>query len=318
MGTHYDIKIAHSPLTQVEARRLHQEVETYLRDMNRKMSTYLEDSEISRFNQSRSTEPFPVSPEFAYVTRSAIEWADRTGGAFDPTLDPLIHLWGFGYRTPEAPSPSEAELAAALARIGYGYIQVPDDVHIRKLRPDIELNLNAIAKGYAVDGVQQILLRAGAVNHYIEIGGDVAVSGGNREGDPWRIGIEYPDPDAAAGERLHGIAHLSSGALAGSGDYRQFRTDADGRVLSHILDPRNGHPVQHELASVNVWATSCMDADAIATALIVMGLEEGLRWVEAQPDAEAVFFTRRSNGRFEPAYSPGFKDRTRLTLLNRL
>ncbi len=309
MGTYYDIKIAHSPLTQVEARRLYQEVTSFLKKINQQMSTYIEDSEISRFNRHTSTDPFSVSPEFARVTRSALYWAESTGGAFDPTLDPLINAWGFGrHQAQEAPQKELIE--TALEQVGYGLILVPNDHHIQKIQPDVQLNLNAIAKGYAVDGISSLLRQAGALNHYVEIGGDLVVSGHNIEGNPWRVGIENPDPDALPGQSLYGIAHLSSGALAGSGDYRQFREDEEGLTVSHILDPRTGRPVSHALASVNVWACTCMDADAVATALMVMGHEDGMRWIEKQTNAEAIFFVRQTEGSFETFISSGFIDRT--------
>ncbi len=310
MGTQYDIKIAHSPLTLVETRRLNLEIKNYLLRINEEMSTYIPDSEINRFNQSTDTDPIPVSASFAAVTREALRWAERTGGAFDPTLDPLINLWGFGHEAHPDALPSQEEIETALAMTGYREVSVPDNFHIRKARPGIQLNLNAIAKGFAVDGVAELIRAAGATNLYVEIGGDLVVAGVNPENSPWRIGVEEPDPDAPPGERLHGIAHLRRGALAGSGDYRQFRFDDEGRILAHILDPRTGRPVDHTLAGVNVWSKTCVVADAIATALIVMGPEEGLAWIEASPEAEAVFFQRDEDGVIRAVFSSGFRSTT--------
>ncbi len=306
MGTHYDIKIAHSPLSVADSRRLNLEIKNYFLQLNEEMSTYIEDSEISRFNRRADTDPVPVSASFALVTREALHWAERTDGAFDPTLDPLINLWGFGHDASPG-APSEQDIAATLEQIGYDGVRVPDDFHLQKEHPDVQLNLNAIAKGYAVDGVANLIRLYGATNYYVEIGGDLVVSGVNRERMPWRIGVELPDPAAAPGERLHGIAHLSSGAMAGSGNYRQFRIDETGETISHILDPRTGHPVRHDLAGVNVWSETCMVADAIATALIVMGTEEGRAWIEEVPEAEAVFFERADEDTFRAFYSSGFE-----------
>jgi len=286
---------------------LNLEIKNYLLRINEEMSTYIPDSEINRFNQSTDTNPIPVSASFATVTRAALRWAERTEGAFDPTLDPLINLWGFGHESRPDALPSQAEIETALARTGYRDVSVPDDFHIQKARPEIQLNLNAIAKGFAVDGVAELIQAAGATNLYVEIGGDLIVAGVNPENNPWRIGVEEPDPDAPPGERLHGIAHMRSGALAGSGDYRQFRSDEEGRLLAHILDPRTGRPVDHTLAGVNVWSKTCMVADAIATALIVMGPLEGLAWIEASPEAEAVFFHRDEDGAIRAIFSSGFR-----------
>lgn len=309
MGTHYDIKIARPPMSDKEQSTLRQQVDDYLAQVNQWMSTYLPDSEISRFNRFEETVPFPVSSSFTTVTRSALEWAERSGGAFDPTLDPLINLWGFGHQATDKQPPTEEEIAAAQARSGYTKVTVPDDQHLRKRHPEIQLNLNAIAKGYAVDGVATLLQEAGLTNIYIEIGGDMRVHGVNHEGTPWRIGIESPDPHAAPGQRLHGIAHVTEGALAGSGDYRQWIEVEDGGSYSHIIDPRTGRPANHALTAVNVLAGNAMDADAAATALIVMGLTDGLNWIESEEDLEAIFFTRTDNGAVQATTTSGFAER---------
>ena len=307
MGTTYDIKIAHSPLSEVDARRLILLIDQYLRQINDEMSTYIADSEISRFNRSSTTSSIPVSASFAQVTAASLTWANRSGGAFNPTLDPLINLWGFGHdRWRAGNPPTEEEIAAALARVDYSGIEVPDEFHLRKSDPELQLNLNAIAKGYAVDGVAGLIAAAGATNYYVEIGGDLVVSGVNPFDEPWRIGIELPDPDALPGERLHGVAHLSQGALAGSGDYRNFVLTDEGEFYAHILDPRTGRPTRHSLASVSVYASSCMAADAVATALIVKGAEAGLTWVETLPGIEAIFFIRHPAGQDEVLFSSGF------------
>ena len=310
MGTYYDIKVAQSPFSDVEARRIHQEIQQYFDAFNRALSTYLPDSEISRFNASDSTEPFPVSPEFAAVTRLALHWADSSGGAFDPTLDPLINLWGFGHRGRAARRPAEEEILEALSRTGFRAVTVPDDSHVRKERPEIQLNLNAIAKGYAADAVARLLREAGAGHVYVEIGGDLVVSGRNPDGIPWRIGLEYPRRDLPRGERLAGIAHIQTGAFAGSGDYRQYVTDDEGNVFSHIIDPRSGHSAMDGPVAVTVWAGRCADADAVATALMVLPLAEGLDWVESLPGVEALFFTPSQRGEVELVYSAGFVELT--------
>jgi thiamine biosynthesis lipoprotein len=316
MGTTYDIKIAHSPLSEVDARRLFLRIDQYLRQINDEMSTYIADSEISRFNRSSDVAPFPVSASFAEVTATSLEWATRSGGAFDPTLDPLINLWGFGHERMRAGhQPGDTEIEAALANVDHAGIQVTDAFHIQKSRPELQLNLNAIAKGYAVDGVAKIILAAGATNLYVEIGGDLLVNGVNPFNEPWRIGIEYPDPDAGPGERLHGVVHVSEGALAGSGDYRNFLLTDEGDLYAHILDPRTGRPTRHSLAAVNVYARTCMAADAVATAVIVMGAEEGVAWVDSLPDIEAIFFIRHPDGRDEVFFSSGFMTATGYSFL---
>ena len=311
MGTYYNVQVAHADFTDAQVEALRHKVHDYLVEINRQMSTYIPDSEISQFNALETAVPFPVSPAFAEVTRAALYWAEATGGAFDPTLDPLINLWGFGHEAREMIAwPSEAEVEAALARTGFQDIAITDDSQLQKGRPEIELNLNAIAKGYAADGVLALLAEAGAENIYVEIGGDVAVLGHNILDMPWRIGIEQPVPEAMPGQFLEGIVHMSQGAMAGSGEYRRYFEDDEGQSYSHIIDPRTGYPARHQLASVNVWAETCMAADAAATALIVMGEEAGAEWIESRADLEAIFFVQTVEGDVHLFRSSGFDQRT--------
>lgn len=296
MGTTFSIKLAHSPLSVPEVLQLKTAIDLFLVKINEEMSTYLPESEISRFNRHDSATPFLVSTGFTEVTRRALFWAEETHGAFDPTLDPLINIWGFGHHTEIIADPTPEALAEAKAQTGYTFIQVPDDTHLRKTRPYVQLNLNAIAKGYGVDGVLMLIEKAGVTNAYVEIGGEVAVNGVNQQHTPWRTGIEWPDPESPVGTAIHGVASLSSGALATSGNYRRFHRTANGRFVSHIIDPRTGRPVNHALASVAVWATDCTTADVVATALYVMGLEEGLNWIEQRDDLAALFFDRNDQG----------------------
>ncbi len=314
MGTYYDIQVVHADFTDAQVEALRHKVHDYLIEVNRQMSTWISDSEISQFNAHETAVPFPVSPSFASVTRAALYWAEATEGAFDPTLDPLINLWGFGHQVRAMSEwPSQDEVDGALAQIGFQAVKVtdgPDGPQLEKLRPEIQLNLNAIAKGYAVDGVLALLEEAGAENIYVEIGGDVAALGQNLAGTPWRIGIEQPVPDALPGQFLEGIVHITQGALAGSGEYRKYLQDDEGQSYSHIIDPRTGYPARHQLASVNVWAETCMVADAAATALIVMGEEAGAEWIETRPELEAIFFVQTPDGEIESFRSSGFDKRT--------
>ncbi len=315
MGTYYAISVVDWDLPDQDLAEQRRRITEYLDGINQQMSTYMADSEISRFNAFDSTEPFAVSAEFLTVTQTALEWAGRTGGAFDPTLDPLITLWGFGAKEVDLP-PSPTAIEHALAITGFDQIEVLEaESAIRKTAGYIQLNLNAIAKGHAVDGVAALLQEAGAENIFVEIGGDVVAFGVNPVGAAWRIGVEMPIPDSLPGENMHGIAHISGGALAGSGEYRQLVELPDGSTISHIIDPRSGVPVQHNLIAVNVWAETCMVADAVATALIVMGYEEGRQWIEIQDDIEAIFFTRDANGEIRASMSSGFAEVTSYQLL---
>jgi thiamine biosynthesis lipoprotein len=163
-----------------------------------------------------------------------------------------------------------------------------------------------VAKGYAVDRVMDLVREAGCTNAYVDIGGDGAAIGLSPRGQPWRIGIERPRYGALPGEAVATTLPISGRAVATSGDYRQFRRAPDGSVRSHIIDPRTGHPVKHTLASVTAIADTCMEADGLATTLYVLGPEDGMPFVEAQPGVEALFITRTADDGFETTRSSGF------------
>lgn len=306
MGTTYSIKALNDGLSVPDFKTLREDIGRLLEDLNDQMSTYRDESEISRFNRSDSTDPFEVSPSFAKVAQAALVLGERSKGAFDPTLDPLINLWGFGNRSPSPDLPSDEQVKLALEEIGYADLEVLSPARIRKKRPALQLNLNAIAKGYAVDAVSDLLRSRGLVNTMVEIGGEVYASGLGEEGRLWTVGIETPSPDSLPGESLHAVIELNDRAVSTSGSYRNFILDEEGKTLSHILDPRNGRPVAHRLASVSVLANDCTYADGISTAAFVMGAEEGLAWIESMKDVEALFIVSELDGSFRQIASSGF------------
>ena len=310
MGTGYSIKIAGS-VKKSDLRMLHEEIESVLKEVNRQMSTWDPESEISRFNHSSSTEPFACSPAFAEVVQQSLILSASTGGAFDPTLQPLLNLWGFGSEGDERRVPSGEELAAARRLTGWQKIQTDGRSFLVKREPGISLALGAIAKGYGVDQLAGLMEQAGCENWFVEIGGEVAVHGMNPEGVPWRIGIQFPSTNPMDNQ-LQGILHLSDGAVATSGDYRNY-IEEEGVIYSHILDPRTGLALRSDVASVTVVAPHCMDADGAATALFVLGADEGLRWVEEQPGLEALFLLRGEGNEIIEKFSSGFRKATAYT-----
>lgn len=309
MGTEYHVTVA--GLTAPEqAEAAQKAVEAALESVNAKMSTYLPDSELSRFNRHDSTEPFPVSPETAEVFRIALEVAALSGGAFDPTVGPLVNAWGFGPDNPAAP-PSEAETAALQGRVGWQKVSVGADNTLCKTRGDVYCDLSAVAKGYAVDRAAAALEALGLTRHMVEVGGEVRARGTNPGGRPWRIGVERPRPD---GRAVQEVVALRDAALATSGDYRNFH-EVDGVRVSHTMDPRAGRPVTHSLASASVLHEYCAWADAFATALMVLGPEEGLAFAEKNGLAVSLMirepdgaFTIRNTPAFDAALAP--MDRT--------
>jgi thiamine biosynthesis lipoprotein len=301
----YEVKIAQAGLIPPRRARLQQSVNQMLWDINQAVSTYVEESEISRFNRHRSTEPFPVSPLFADLVRDALAVSAETEGRFDPTLGPLIELWGFGAAGARIDAPSEAEVAAARERTGWPKVRVLDGPRLAKDHPELELNLSAIACGWAVDRIADRLAAAGLKHYYVNLSGEVRCAGVNFEGGPWRLGIPRPDRDPLRTGPVWRRVAVQDRGLATSGDYHNYFQDEDGRYFSHTLDPRTGWPVAHALCSVSVVAPTAALADAYGTALLVMGVEPALAWLNGRPGVEALLISRTQTGLEERA-TPGF------------
>lgn len=276
MGTTYSVKLAATTLDEREIELLEERLETILLQVNRQMSTYLPDSEISRFNRYQAAGWFDISDDFARVLSEAIEMSRRTGGAFDVTVGPLVNLWGFGpQERDEVPDPSA--IREALESVGFEKLDVRiDPPQVRKESPHVYCDLSAIAKGFAVDKIA-MELEANNMNDYlVEIGGEVRCRGHNENGERWRIGIDSPDQQRT----VKRVVLLNDKCIATSGDYYNF-FEKGGVSYSHTLDPRTGYPIVHGLRSVSVLHDSCMMADALATAISVMGPEEGYEFAVA-------------------------------------
>ncbi len=270
------------------------------------MSTWRDDSELSvaRRADGRS----PVSEDTWQVVGASLDLAQATGGAFDPTVQPLMELWGFhgGGREGE-PTPEEIE--ATLGRVGWqGVLRGRDGEGQAWL--DLQgraLDLSATAKGYAVDELAFALSMAGAADFMVEVGGEVRVAGRGPSGQPWTLGIDAPVEGNAPGQQLAARVELGQGAVATSGNYRNVRRVGE-RLVAHTLDPRVGRPVQSDVLSATVLADDCMTADGWATALMVLGSEEGLRLVERTPGVEAWLLVGTEEG-WAPRSSSGVSSR---------
>lgn len=271
MGTSYSVQLVAVP-PSLDQDALQQDVDSLLAQVNDMMSTYQPDSELSRFNAMWSTDWFPVSHELARVVAEAQRISALSDGAFDVTVGPLVNLWGFGPPRQEDRLPRQSEIDAALAKAGHAKLQVRlDPPALRKQQPDLYVDLSAIAKGYAVDRVAELLAGQGIANALVEIGGELHARGHNSRDQAWRIAVERPDPSA---RRVFRVLSLREMGMATSGDYRNF-FELDGKRYSHTIDPATGRPVMHNLASVTMCAESTMQADAWATALLVLGPERG-------------------------------------------
>jgi thiamine biosynthesis lipoprotein len=303
MGTTFTVKVAGPAVPEQERARVQDAIEAQLARVNELMSTYLPSSELSRFNQWSGPEPFALSPETFGVFQVARRVGSLSGGAFDVTVGPLVDAWGFGPPGKPARAPSDQELDQLRQRVGWDKIVLSEaQPAIRKRRPDVSCDLSAVAKGYAVDRVSETLYGLGYVEHMVEVGGEVRAHGRNAAGRPWRIGVEKPLDGARAVQRALPLENL---AMATSGDYRNYYEEG-GRRISHEIDPRTGRPIDHRLASVTVVTERCADADAFATALIVLGEEKGYR-LAVEQNLAALFLVREAGGFVEKA-SPRFEE----------
>lgn len=318
MGTYYRVRTIAEAGDRETIRAL---IEQRLDAVDRAMSTYRADSEISRFNRLAAGESFVFVGETWAVLELAWRVRDESGGAFDPTVGPLVDAWGFGApgRGLSPTPPADDDLTALRQAVGRIELSLTDR-RLLKLNAAAALDLSAVAKGWAVDRVSEALLQAGYPNHLVEVGGEIRTAGHSPGGDPWRIAIERPpprpaDPDSGSTvdapvpgtpAALHQVLPMTDGALATSGDYRNY-WERDGVRYSHTIDPRTGRPVEHALASASVFHPSCALADAYATALMVLGPEHGLAWADENRVAALLLVYHQNS--LEELPSRAFRDR---------
>jgi len=300
MGTTFTVKVVQrgTHLADAELQRLTQDA---LGRVDVLMSTYRPDSEISRFNASLSTDPFPLSPETADVILCALKISDQTAGAFDITLGPIINAYGFG-PPGRRPFPTDDEIEALRLHVGYDKLEFnPDVPSLRKLDPEIYIDLNAIAPGYASDLIAKTFDSHGIADYMIEVGGEIRAHGRNAEGEPWRVGVEKPSDTERSVQR---VVPLDDRSLATSGDYRDYYEENGVRV-SHTIDGRNGRPITHALASVSVIHPDCMWADGYSTAIEALGPDDGYLLAEILK-LPALFIIREPDGTFTERATPAF------------
>ena len=291
MGTTFSIKVTRLP-EGVAPETLRRELDGVLLGVDAMMSTYREDSALSRFNRSRSTAWQAVPADLARVVAEALRISRWSGGAFDVTVGPLVNLWGFGPGARRSEPPPPEAIAAARARVGYQKLEARlDPPALRKRQPDLYVDLSSIAKGFAVDQVAEALQSRGIGDFMVEVGGEVRLKGQSPRGGPWRIAIERPMPKVREIEK---VLALTDVAMATSGDYRNY-FEAGGRRFSHTIDPRTGYPIAHRLVSVTVLRHTTMEADALATAFMVLGPEEGFARAEAENMA-VLFIVKQDDG----------------------
>lgn len=305
MGTSFTVKVSSLP-DSVKSDEVKIQIKSLLDQLNGQMSTYQKDSELSVINQNTSSEWLAVSDSLYTVLKQADLISKMSNGAFDITVGPLVNLWGFGPDDMLFTAPVDEEITQQLLGVGFKNLLFDDEKkQIKKLNPSLYLDLSAIAKGYAVDRVGLLLETIGIKDYMVEIGGELRLKGLNSHQKPWRIAVEKPTAEKRMIQKVLPLTNIS---LATSGDYRNF-FEVDGARFSHTIDPRTGKPITHKLASITILSDTTMKADALATALMVLGSEQGYQLAEKEKIA-ALFIIKTKDGFIEKA-SSSFVERLR-------
>ena len=277
------------------------EIEAELAKVDASLSMFNPKSTISQINKGETDETDEMLSEvlqLSYIVNKA------TDGAFDPTVAPLVNAWGFGFKSGQMPNSSQVD--SLLSLVGLFHIQLQDDKLIKD-NPLSILDFSAIAKGYGVDRAADVLRSKGIKNFMVEIGGEVVTEGLNDKEEAWRIGINKPDDDSTSTNmELQDIISLSDKAIATSGNYRNYYI-SEGKKIAHTINPKTGYPAQSDILSSTVMASSCAEADAFATAFMVLGLEKTKQVLQRQPQLEAYFIYTNEEGEYQTWCTEGFK-----------
>ena len=304
MGTTYSVKVVTGDLVSIEG--VKEKIDERLVEINRSMSTYQKDSEISRFNRfNKVGEKFKISNDFFQVMRIGQKIHRLSNGAWDGTVNPLVDLWGFGRSGRQDKIPPKSEIAALLSEIGFANIEVLSPGFLVKKRAAVTVDLSSIAKGYGVDEVAALLRDLGYKNYLVEIGGEIFAAGRRKDSTSWRIGINRPRVDAAF-DAVYAVVALGNQGFATSGDYRNF-FEVDGVRYSHVIDPRTGFPISNGVVSVSIITGNCAMADGLATAVLVMGMKKGLEMIDRLDGVEGLIVIEQNNGKLADFHSNGFK-----------
>ena len=282
---------------------LNNEILAELGKVDDALSMFNKKSIISRINRGENVE---TNKMFDKVFRLAEKVADNTDGAFDITVAPLVNMWGFGFKT--GTPPTKTAIDSLRNVVGYKKVAL-NDGHVTKTDPRIMLDCSAIAKGYGCDVVARLLERRGIKNYMVEIGGEVVAHGISEKRLPWKIGVTKPTDDSLAIDKeLQTVLNVKDMAMATSGNYRNFYYK-NGKKYAHTIDPKTGYPVQHNILSATVLAKHCAEADAYATAFMVMGMDGAKRTLDKHPELMAYLIYADHKGDMQVWYSPSMKDK---------
>ncbi len=300
MGSHYSLKYLAGEGTP-EPAALKAEVDGLLAEVDKQMSTYRNDSDLSEFNRLPAQSCREMPAAVLELLRAGDELSRESDGAFDLTLEPLLNLWGFGPQARGEKVPSAEQIAEARTRVGHQHLRIGE----RRLCKDaaVQVDLNSIAAGYTVDRIAARLGELGVTSYLLDVTGEVKAAGRKPDGSPWRIAIEAPRDDRQVAQKVLALDGLG---VSTSGDYRNY-FEENGERYSHTLDPQTGAPITHRLASVTVVDPSTLRADGLSTLLMVLGPERGFAFAQ-QADIAAFFVTRTDQG-FATRATPAFNRR---------
>lgn len=279
------------------------DIEKVLADVDASLSPFNDTSIITHVNRN---EDVVLDDFFLDVFRLALRINEDTEGAFDITVAPLVNAWGFGFKN--GVNPDEKVIDSLRQVVGFQKVRLEGD-KIVKTDPRVMLDCSAIAKGYGVDVVANLLRKYGIKNFMVEIGGEVVTSGINPDRLPWRIGVTKPTDDSLSiNNELQTIINVTDKAMATSGNYRNFYYKG-GRKYAHTIDPKTGYPVQHSILSATVIADDCATADAYATSFMVLGLEKSKKVLERHPEMMVYFIYSDEKSQNQVWFSPALKDK---------
>lgn len=299
-GTSYSIQIVEDSNVNMSITSIKMDIDSIINNIDEQMSTYKLNSEISLFNQMPIGAVIKVSSGFAEVINRSIYWSKLTSNAFDISVFPMILLWRKGKNDREYEDvwepPSDFDVFMEMSKVGSNKIKLNGKNLVKSIKGQM-LDVNAIAKGWGVDQVYKYLISKDLSRFMVEIGGEVRVIGTNKKGNKWKIGIDRPISTNQPGDDILAVISLDNKAMATSGNYRSF-FEYDDKQYSHIVDPRNGYALQSSISSVSVVGPTCIDADALATALNVMSLDTGKSLIDSLDGFEAYWVIKQSDGRF--------------------
>jgi len=289
-------------ITYSADRLLDDSIAAVFRKVELSVSPFNKASLVTAVNENRSDS---TDSYLAQLYNASRQIAEESGGAFDPTVSPLINAWGFGYRHDQLPDSAAVDSLRQIVGIGKTALK---GGRLTKSDPHITFNFSAIAKGFGCDEVARMLERNGAENFMVEIGGEITVKGRNPQGKKWQISIDKPlaSPDRTVVHESAEIIALTDCGVATSGNYRNFKTDSAGNRYTHIIDPTTGYPAKSDILSATVVAPDCMTADAYATAFMVLGTEKTKKLLEKHPELSVMLVTAGKDGEFALWHSPSY------------